>query len=658
MAAGSQFQTERIDMAVLNICGITKYFGSSLILKDIHLDVNENEKIGLIGPNGSGKTTLLKVITEEEEPDEGYFVYGKGVSSGYLKQNNEIPGEKTLYEQLKSSLEHLYRLKDELTQLEREMQREEIKSNPLALDKVMERYARKVNFFENQEGYTLESRIKQVAFGLGFSSEDLERPVLSFSGGEKTSMHLASLLLERHDLLLLDEPTNYLDSRAVEWLEDYLRSWEGALLVISHDRYFLDRIVSSVAAIENHSLKKYRGNYSDYKKQLELEQLSLQRTMSKQNAFIKKEEELIRTSGGKEREKRQAKSREKRLQKIERVDHIQREKKMGLSFEFSGRASQEVVVFKEVSKVFGEAELFKGVSFTLRWGDKAALIGPNGSGKTTLLKMITNSEEPSQGQISIGPSVKISYFEQEQKQLNPEHTLLEEIMNCQSFTLTEARSYLGRYLFKGDEVFKKIKDLSGGEKSRLVLARTALSKGNFLILDEPTNHLDIKGMTELEQALALYQGTLLIVSHDRYFIANLADKILEIERGQVKLYKCSYQEYLEEKNRQKEEGLPSNKEKEYDRREARRREKEQREEMLARRREKRAVEAKLNELEQKIDTLEFRVALLEEKMSDPVLYDNFEEVRSLNEEHRYLKGQLEEFYLQWEKISIKSEKNP
>lgn len=645
-------------MAVLNICGITKYFGSSLVLKDVHLEVNQNEKIGLIGPNGSGKTTLLKVISGDEDPDEGSYVYGKGVSSGYLKQSNEIIAGKTLYEQLKSSLEHLYRLKDELAQLEKEMQREEIKSNPLALDRVMERYAKQVNLFEGQGGYTLESRINQVAFGLGFSSEDLGRPVASFSGGEKTCMHLASLLLERYDLLLLDEPTNYLDSRAVEWLEDYLRSWEGALLVISHDRYFLDRVVSSVAALENHSLKKYRGNYSDYKKQLKLEKLSLQRALGKQQSIIKKEEELIRTSGGKAREKRQAKSREKRLHKIERVGHLPREKKMGLSFEFSGRAGQEVVVFKEVSKVFGETELFTGVSFTLKWGDKAALIGPNGSGKTTLLKMITGTEEPSQGQIRTGPSVKISYFDQEQQQLNPENSLLEEIMNCHSFTLTEARSYLGRYLFKGDEVFKKVMDLSGGEKSRLVLAKTALSKGNFLILDEPTNHLDIKGMTELEQSLTLYQGTLLIVSHDRYFIAGLADKILEIERGKVKLYKGGYQDYLEEKNKIGEEALTSTKEKEHDRQEARRREKEQREEMLARRRKKREMEAKLNELEQKIDTLEVRVALLEEKMSDPVLYDNFEEVRILSDEHRHLKEKLDDFYFQWEKISANFENNP
>ncbi len=646
-------------MALLKICGITKYYGSSLVLKDIHLEINEKEKMGLIGPNGSGKTTLLRIITGEEEPDEGQYIYGKGVSAGYLKQSSRIAEDITLYEQLKSPLEHLYRLKEELKTLEDEMQREEIKRNPQALEKVMERYARQVNFFESQGGYTLESRIKQVAFGLGFRSEDLDRLVLSFSGGEKTSMHLACLLLESHDLLLLDEPTNYLDSRSVEWLEDYLRSWEGALLVVSHDRFFLDRVVGSIAALDNHSLKQYRGNYSHYRKQLELEQLSHQREYDKQQSLIKKEEELIRTSKAKERDKRQAKSRGKRLQQLEKVEHVPREKNLSLSFEISGRAGQEVVVFQEVSKAFGETQLFEGVSFTLRWGDKAALIGPNGSGKTTLLKMITGSEEPGEGQVKIGPSVKISYFDQEQEQLNPDHSLLEEIMYFHpSFTLTEARSYLGRYLFKGDAVFKKVRDLSGGEKSRLVLAKTALSKGNFLILDEPTNHLDIKGMTELEQALTLYQGTLLVVTHDRYFIDRLADKILDIEDGKVTLFKGGYQEYLEDKNKRKDEEAASQKEKESQRQEARRREKQQREEMLAQRREKRAMEAKLRELEEKINTLEARIAVLEEKMSDPELYENFEDVRSLSEEHRSLQESLDKFYEHWEKISIRFEKNP
>lgn len=646
-------------MAVLNICGVTKYYGSSLVIEDINLEINGNEKVGLIGPNGAGKTTLFRVITGEEEPDEGHYVYGKDISVGYLKQTNEVAQDITLYEQLKNSLKHLYSLKEELVQLEKEMQREEIKNNPQALDRVMERYSRQVNIFENQGGYTMESRIRQVSGGLGFSSEDLERPVVSFSGGEKTSLYLASLLLERHDLLLLDEPTNYLDSRAMEWLEDYLRSWPGALLVISHDRYFLDRVVNHIAALESRCLKRYKGNYSEYKKQYELEYVSRQRTLKKQNSLIKKEEDLIRTSGAGERDKRQARSREKRLQKIERVDQGHREKNISLSFEFSGRASQEVVVFKEAAKVFDGTELFKGASFTLRWGDKAALIGPNGSGKTTLLKMITGTQEPSRGHVKIGPSVKISYFDQEQAQLNLEKTLLKDIMDYyDSFTLTEARSYLGRYLFKGDEVFKKIGDLSGGEKSRLVLARTALSQGNFLILDEPTNHLDIKGMTELEQALTLYQGTLLVVSHDRYFIDGLADKILEIENGKVNLYPFGYQVYLEQKSKAKEADKASGNQKSETNREIRRQEREQREEMLARRREKRALESRISELEDIIDAAENRALQLEEKMADPEIYDNFDEVRKINEEHRHLKEKLETYYHQWEKITVSIEKNP
>ncbi|PKM83807.1 MAG: thiamine ABC transporter substrate-binding protein [Firmicutes bacterium HGW-Firmicutes-13] len=643
-------------MTVLNLHNICKYYGDKPVLEGVFLQICQNEKVGLVGPNGAGKTTLLRTITGEEEPDQGSYTFARAVSVGYLKQTPEIVSGATLYEQLKDSLKHIYFLREQIKDMEKEMASEEVKKNPGQLTNIMEKYGRISHLFEEKGGYVLDNRIRQVALGLGFNREDLNRPVESFSGGEKTRMQLACLLLEEHDLLLLDEPTNYLDTEAVEWLEEFLKAWKGTLLVVSHDRYFLDRVANRIAALEDHRLKIYNGNYSSYIKQYLTEKLSMERACKKQEDVIKKEEEFIRTSGGGERDKRQAGSREKRLEKLERLKKPQRNKTMSLTFNFAGRAGQEVVVFKQVSKFFETVELFKDVSFKIKWGDKVALAGPNGAGKTTLLKMITGLEKASKGNIKIGPSVKIAYFAQEQSQLNPLKTPLEEITDLYSLTLTEARNYLGRYLFKGDEVFKLNRNLSGGEKSRLVMAKIALSQANFLILDEPTNHLDINGITELESALSRYPGTLLVVSHDRYFIDRTAAKILEICQGQVKLFDCGYQEYREIKEREEEKGkvFETNVEKDS-RKELREQGKARREAVLAQRREKRNLEMRLQETEDRISSIEKEIAFLENKLADPDIYDDFEEVRKITEKYNKAKVELEMLYRDWERTSLKFE---
>ena len=638
-------------MTVLNIFNLSKSYGDKNVLENISLQVQEGGKIGLVGPNGAGKTTLLRILTGEEDADGGSFSFAKEISAGYLKQRPDLIKGSVLYDQLKRSLQHIYSMGEQLRDLEEKMASQEIQNKPDALENIMEKYGKLSQVFQEKGGYFLEKRIRQVAAGLGFSKEDLNRLVEDFSGGEKTCMQLACLLLEDHDLLLLDEPTNYLDTEAVEWLEEFLKSWRGTLLVVSHDRFFLDQVVNGVAHMENHNLTVYQGNYSDFIKQYNMQKLSLEKAYQKQQEFKKKEEEFIRTSGAGEREKRQAKSREKRLEKLESIEKPQKEKELSLDFNYIGRAGQEVVVFEEVSKYFGETVLFRDASFRIMWGDKVALVGPNGAGKTTLLKIITGQSAASRGIVKLGPGVKTAYFDQEQGQLDLTKTVLEEIMDSFSLTLTEARNFLGRYLFQGEEVFKKIENLSGGERSRLVLAKVALSKGNYLILDEPTNHLDIKGITELESALSNYPGTLLFVSHDRYFISKISSKILEVNNGGVKLYQGDYHYYREikEREREKEKSLSD---KSKSRKELREKEKAQREEMLARRRERRNVENRIKEVEVRIASMEDEISSLEIKLSDPNIYEDFEEARCLNENYKRVKSDLEKVYEEWEKLNL------
>lgn len=643
-------------MMILNLHNLYKHYGDKTVLEGVNLQINQNEKVGLVGPNGAGKTTLLRIITGEEELDQGSYTFARGISVGYLKQTPEIAPDSAFHELLTKSLNHLYILKEQIEDLEKEMASDRVKKNPGLLVNIMEKYGRLSHLFEEKGGYVLDNRLRQVALGLGFKEEDLARPAESFSGGEKTRMQLACLLLEEHDLLLLDEPTNYLDTESVEWLEDFLKAWSKTLLVVSHDRYFLDRVVNRIAALENHRLKTYKGNYSSFMKQYQTEKLSMERAYKKQEALIKKEEELIRTLGAGERDRRQAASREKKLEKMEKLTKPAKGKTMSLAFNYAGRAGEKVVVFKKAAKSFATLELFKDVSFEIRWGDKIALVGPNGSGKTTLLKMITGLEKPSEGSIKIGPSVKIAYFAQEQSQLNPQKTPLEEIMDMFPLTLTEARNYLGRYLFRGEEVFNLNKNLSGGEKSRLIMAKIALSQANFLILDEPTNHLDINGIGELESALSQYPGTLLVVSHDRYFVNRTTQKILEICQGQVTLFNCGYQEYREVKEREAErEKISKINPKKESRREKWGQEKARRRALLAKRQKKRKLKTRLKETEDKISSKEEEIASLEKHLANPDIYNDFDEARKITEIYNEAKAELEVLYLDWEKISLKFE---
>ncbi len=644
-------------MALLSLNSISKSFGDVSVLEGVSLQVHQGEKVGLVGPNGAGKTTLLKIILGREEADSGQVVLARGVVPAYLSQKPEyLPGT-SLEAFLHAAVAGVIQLREVLGEVERAMAacapREEEK-----LAGLMKRYAQLTRDYELQGGYTLDSRLKMILGGMGFCREDLKRPLAEFSGGEKTRAQLAALLLEEPDLLLLDEPTNHLDVDAVEWLEGYLRDWRGALMVVSHDRYFLDRVVGRIASLEERKLQVYRGNYSGYLYQKEIEVDSQKKAYKKQQRTLHKDMELIRTSTADERSKRQARSREKRLEKLALVDKPAAGKKMALDFGYGGRSGRIVVDFSGVAKHFGELRLFSGVDFTLYWGDRVALVGPNGAGKTTLLRIITGQEMADEGRVKVGQSVHTAYFDQEQEQLDPGSTPLLTIMEEGGLKESEARSYLGRYLFRGEDVFKEVRDLSGGEKSRLALAKVALTEGNFLVLDEPTNHLDIKGVEELESSLEGYPGTLLVVSHDRYFLQRTATRVLEIREGSVTLYKGGYDGYMEEKARRRREEPGDSKEAVVSRREQREREREEREQLLARRRQRRGLEKRLRDLEAAIHREEERLSLLEEKLAAPGFYESFAEARQVTADFDRAREHLKSLYRQWEEAGLDLEGLP
>ena len=488
-------------MPLLTMSQITKSYGAETILADISLQLQHGEKAGLIGPNGSGKTTLLKIIAGEIEPDTGVLHLGRGAKVGYLPQEPpDIPAG-TLRSHLEHPLRHIYALKQEVTALEAEIAAAGTETEHNLLEERLERYATLTSRFEEEGGYQVESRLSGIARGLGFTETDFDREISGFSGGEKTRARLAGLLLQDLDLLLLDEPTNFLDLSALEWLEKYLRDLSCALIVVSHDRFFLDRVVRRIFALQGSALKSYSGNYSEYQKQLEQERLSADRDHRRLQLLRDREERLVREAKSDERSKRQARSRQKRLDKLAPVERRSREQSFKLGLGYTGRSGRQVIIFDHIEKKFDAKTIFRDLSFEITWGDRIALVGPNGAGKSTLLKLVSGEIKPTAGTVRLGPAVNVLYFDQEQEQLIPKQTLLETITSASELDIPQARNHLGRYLFRGDDVFKQVADLSGGEKSRLALARLALRSGNCLLMDEPTSHLDLPAMEKLESVL-------------------------------------------------------------------------------------------------------------------------------------------------------------
>jgi ATP-binding cassette, subfamily F, member 3 len=642
-------------LPLLNLSKISKMYGAETILDTVSLQLQPGEKAGLIGPNGSGKTTLIRIIVGELEPDSGELHLARDARVGYLTQEPPQISAADLRSHLEYPLRHIYKLQEELNQLSQSIAAGAgngafAYGKSSSSEDELERYAVLTSRFEEAGGYLVESKLVGVARGLGFVDNDFSRAISTFSGGEKTRVRLAGLLLQDLDLLLLDEPTNFLDLAALEWLEKYLRDLNCALLVVSHDRYFLDRVVGKIFALKNHHLKNYQGNYSAYRRKLELEQLSLEREYKKQQLLKSREERLVREAKADERSKRQARSRQKRLDNLVEVEHPDQEQSFSIGIGFSGRSGRLVVGFDDVNLSFDENAILANLSFEVRWGDRIALIGPNGAGKTTILKLIAGELQPDSGAIRLGPAVKVLYFTQEQEQLKNNKTLIETVTDASQFDLKTARNHLGRYLFRGEDVFKKVSDLSGGEKSRLALARLALGSGNCLLMDEPTSHLDLPALEELEKVLTGYPGTLIVVSHDRYFLKGLANRVFSLTGdGSLKTYEDTFDVFLQSKNCSDNlEGAPQRREQE---------EKRQRQQQhLIRQRlqkEERRLKNLQTKLEQKIAEREEEIIKLETSLSSPELYGDHAHLARLGEELEQARTKLDLLLEEWEELATR-----
>lgn len=532
---------------ILACHGISKAFEEKIIVDNGSFHIEDHEKAALVGPNGAGKSTILKMIVGELPTDSGNVILTRGKTLGYLAQHQNMDSSNSIYDEVKSAKAHLIAMEEQLRKIELELK--DLSGSELASR--METYNRLTAAFERENGYAYESEITGVLKGLGFQEDEFSRPVSTLSGGQKTRVSLGKLLLTKPDILLLDEPTNHLDLNSITWLETYLLNYTGAVLIVSHDRYFLNRIVTKVIEVEAGQVMTYLGNYSDFSyKKKQLREARLKEYLNQQQE-IKHQEAVIEKLRSFNREKsiKRAESREKMLNKIERIEKPQEiNTDIHLTLTPSVVSGNDVLSIEHLSKAFPPQQLFSDVSFEIKRGEHVAIIGDNGTGKTTLLKILNGLVEADQGSFTLGTNVHIGYYDQEHHVLHMEKTIFDEISDdYPSLTNTEIRNMLAAFLFTGDDVFKLIGDLSGGERGRVSLAKLMLSEANFLILDEPTNHLDIASKEILEHALNDYTGTLLYVSHDRYFINQTATRILDLVNQKFVNYIGNYDYYLEKK---------------------------------------------------------------------------------------------------------------
>lgn len=631
---------------VLACQNISKSYGITEILNNINFHIEAKEKLAIVGINGAGKSTLLKIIMNEEEADEGQIVIGKDISIGYLAQHQNIYYDKTIYEELLSVKQDVITLQEQIRELEQNMKNLE----GCELNEALERYTRMTHTFEQQDGYAFESQITGILKGLGFSESEFNRPVSELSGGQKTRVSLGRLLLSRPDVILLDEPTNHLDLNSIRWLEGYLSSYDGAVIIVSHDRYFLDRIVTKVVEIENTKSTIYHGNYSYYAAKREEVRLSKYRAYMNQQAEIKHQEEVIAKLKQFNREKsiKRAESREKMLNRIERIEKPQEiHDEMRLALTPDIESGNDVLLIEGLSKSYGSHTLFTNIGMDIKRGEKVALIGNNGTGKTTILKIINQLIPKDAGRITLGAQVHIVYYDQEHQVLHPEKTIFDELHDTYpNMTNTKIRNILAAFLFTGDDVFKEIKDLSGGERGRVSLAKLMLSNANFLILDEPTNHLDITSKEILENALKNYTGTILYVSHDRYFINQTATRILDLTPTGITSYIGNYDYYIEQQlvsTARTEEKTVIAKEESETKKDWKRSKEEQAKERK-RQNDIKKTEARIEELEQLIASLDEEMALPENATNSAKLSEIAAKQAEANDE-------LEKLYEVWETLS-------
>ncbi|MFO1443649.1 ABC-F type ribosomal protection protein [Bacillus sp. Bva_UNVM-123] len=544
---------------LLQLNSISKSYSGDPILSNISMKIEAGDRIGLVGVNGAGKSTLLKIIVGDIPNDNGEIYIGKETKIGYLRQNSGLEMENTIWNEMMNVFSNLLEVEKELRELERTMGEPALIADPVKYEKVMNRYAAKSEWFMEHGGYEIEAKIRGVLHGMGFGNFPNDTLIHTLSGGQKTRLALAKLLLEQPDLLILDEPTNHLDLTTLAWLEGYLRSYPGTILVVSHDRYFLDSLVTIIYEIERTEARRYVGNYSKYVESKEKNREILAKKYSMQQEQIAKMEDYIQRNITMATSSKSAKNKRKQLKRIERIDKpIKDLKRAQMSFSIEKTSYKEVLQVRDIDIYVGvgteRKPLLKNISFQLRRGERVALIGPNGVGKSTLLKTLLDDYKPESGVITWGNGVTIGYYDQEQSTLHPNNSILDEVWN--TFPHIEEgriRTVLGNFLFTGEDVFKKISALSGGEKARVALSKLKLQKANVLIIDEPTNHLDLFSKGVLESALMNYEGTLFFISHDRYFLNKLADKMLELSPTGAIVYDGNYDDYVEAKSQKEKE---------------------------------------------------------------------------------------------------------
>ena len=631
---------------------IAKSFGIHEIFKDVSFMLDQGEKVGLVGVNGGGKTTLLRCLLAPETVDGGFIKFEPGLRIGYVQQGFQGIGEGTLWQFLVNAGKDILELRQKMAELEKQV----ASAKGADLDLLLADYARVSNIYEHADGYNYENRIKIVLHGLGFPENEWDKPAENFSGGQKTRILLAAALVKEPDLLILDEPTNHLDIRMTEWLEGYLRNFKGGVLIVSHDRFFLNNVVGRVLEMEGGHLQNFKGNYDQYLAQKEIQMATMEAAYEAQQEYIARTEAYIRRFKAGIKSK-MARGRQSQLNRLERVEGPERIEEFELRLPPAPESAERVLVLEELSVGYGENVLLKDINLVLRKGEKTALLGPNGAGKTTLLKTILGELSPVTGKAKIGNRVKIGYFSQSYERLDPNQTLLDNFLTEYGYTTEHTRSLLGGMLFHGDDVFKEIGTLSGGQKARLVLLKLVLDGANLLILDEPTNHLDIAAREAVEAALEAFDGTVLVVSHDRYFINEVASRIWEIDNQQVNDYKGNYSFYVEEKVKRAALEATADTGSKSDNKVVAKESRpvKTKPEEKQRRYSEQELEKLLAKVELNIREQEAMLKLLEKQLADPANHEDLENSARLAEEYEKMKKEIDKLMLKWEELMAAEE---
>ena len=637
---------------ILSCQNLSKAFGSDDIIKNVSFQINEGDKVAIVGNNGAGKSTLLKMITGELESDAGSITLAKDATLGYLAQYQNIEGEETVYQTVYSSRQDILNMQGRMQRMEQQMT--ELQGE--ALEDLLVKYHQLHDLFEHQNGYAYESEVQGVLRGLGFSEEDFNKTMDMLSGGQKTRVSLGKLLVMKPDILLLDEPINHLDLTSIEWLETFLMNYKGTVVIVAHDRYFLDRIVTKVIDLSMHTAHVYKGNYSAFAMQKEEIRKTMLREYEKQQASIAHQQEVIDKLKQFNREKsiKRAESRQKALDKMEVLEKpVDAENHMQLSLQPDTVSGNDVLELIGLSKSYDGIPLFTNVHFLLQRGEHVAILGDNGTGKTTLLKIINEIVPADAGIFRLGANVTIGYYDQEQQVLDDEKTLFEEMSDTYpNLNNTKIRNVLAAFMFLGDDCYKRIRDLSGGERGRISLAKLMLSGANFLILDEPTNHLDMESKEILENAINAYEGTVLYVSHDRYFVNQTADKILELTNQQFSVYLGNYDYFVEKKAQSQEtqnivSQTTTSSEAEQVESEGKIDWKQQKKLQS----EKRKVENRIAEIEEQISECEDTLAKIDEEFAKDDVATNSAKLNELSEKQSKVQAELDTLYAAWEQWS-------